>query len=97
MLLGAYRANAWLTAVATLGLIAAVVYALILVQKTFHGENTHAWRLHDSSVRELATLGAMVAISIWLGLYPQPVLDAAIPAVNSLQTLADGQLKANAK
>lgn len=97
VLLGAYRANAWLTAVATLGLIAAVVYALILVQKTFHGENTHAWRLHDSSVRELATLGAMVAVSIWLGLYPQPVLDAAIPAVNNLQTLADGQFKANAK
>jgi NADH-quinone oxidoreductase subunit M len=49
VLLGAYRANAWLTAVATLGLIAAVVYALILVQKTFHGENTHTWRLRDSS------------------------------------------------
>jgi NADH-quinone oxidoreductase subunit M len=97
VLLGAYRASTGLTAVATMGLIAAVVYALILVQKTFHGENTHAWRLHDSSVRETATLGAMVAVSIWLGLYPQPVLDAATSAVNSLQTLASNQLKASAK
>lgn len=93
VLLGAYRANPGLTAVATLGLIAAVAYALILVQKTFHGENTHAWRLRDSSIRETATLGAMVAVSLWLGLYPQPVLDAATPAVNSLQTFASGHAK----
>ena len=97
VLLGAYRASAALTAVATLGLIAAVVYALILVQKTFHGENTHVWRLPDSSIRETATLGALVAVSVWLGLYPQPVLDAATSAVSSLQTLTSSQLKASAK
>lgn len=93
VLLGAYRASTGLTAVATLGLIAAVVYALILVQKTFHGENTHTWRLRDASIRETTTLGAMVAVSVWLGLYPQPVLDAATPAVSSLQTLASGNAK----
>jgi hypothetical protein len=32
----------------------------------------------------------MVAVSVWLGLYPQPVLNAATPAVNILQTLASG-------
>ena len=87
VLLGAYRASTGLTAVATMGLIAAVVYALILVQKTFHGENTHAWRLRDSSIRETMTLGAMVAVSIWLGLYPQPVLDAAAPAVRNVREI----------
>lgn len=93
VLLGAYRASTGLTAVATLGLIAAVIYALILVQKTFHGENTHAWHLRDSSIRETATLGAMVAVSVWLGLYPQPVLNAATPAVSSLQILSSGNAK----
>lgn len=97
VLLGSYRANVALTAVATAGLIAAVVYALILVQKTFHGENTQAWRLHDSSARETAILGAMIVVTLWLGLYPQPVLDAATPAINSLQTIASTQSKAAEK
>ena len=84
VLLGSYRVSAVMTAVATLGFVVAVVYALLLVQKTFHGDNLHGWRLRDSSGREIAILGAMVAVSIWLGVFPQPVFDMGAPAVNGL-------------
>jgi len=90
VLLGSYRVQTTITVVAALGLITAVVYALVLVQKTFHGENRQGWRLADASAREMTTLCAMIAINVWLGLYPQPVLDAAAPAVNALQTIAAG-------
>ncbi len=85
VLAGAFRVDAPLTAIAAAGLITAVIYALVLVQRTFHGENRHGWQLADCSSRETATLGAMIAISIWLGIYPQPVFDAAAPALHALQ------------
>jgi NADH-quinone oxidoreductase subunit M len=87
VLLGSYRVNVPWTVIAALGLVTAVVYALILVQKTFHGENTQGWRLADCSARETASLGAMVAITVWLGLYPQPVLDTARASMSALQSL----------
>ncbi len=91
VLLGSYRANTGLTVLAALGLVTAVIYALILVQKTFHGENREGWRLPDISTRELATLFAMVVVAVWLGLYPHSVLVEATPAVHGLQRLVASQ------
>jgi NADH-quinone oxidoreductase subunit M len=87
VLLGSYRVNVALTVIAALGLIVAVVYALSLVQRTFHGPNVHRWQLTDTSPRELAILAALVAIIVWLGLYPQPVFEIATPAMRNLQAL----------
>ncbi|HET8610978.1 MAG TPA: NADH-quinone oxidoreductase subunit M [Burkholderiales bacterium] len=97
VLLGSFRVSLVLTVIAALGLITAVVYALALVQRTFHGDNRHRWRLPDASARELATLGAMVVVLVWLGLYPQPVLDVATRATNGLQSIVVGQHMADAK
>ena len=97
ILLGSYRISIGLTVAATLGFVGSVVYALALVQKTFHGENTHGWRLPDLSVREMTTLCAMAAVTVWLGLYPQPVLDAAAPALNGLRDIAAGQYQGDAE
>jgi NADH-quinone oxidoreductase subunit M len=88
VLLGAWRVSVSLTVIATLGFVAAVVYALALVQRTFQGDNTRRWHLADTSAREMAELGVMVVIAVWLGLYPQPVLDVAAPAVGAMQRLA---------
>lgn len=97
VLLGSYRVSIATTVAAALGLVGSVAYALVLVQKTFHGENTHGWRIADLSAREMAALGAMAAVTVWLGLYPQPVLDAAGPALNGLRDIAAGQYQMDAE
>ncbi|HEX5463514.1 MAG TPA: proton-conducting transporter membrane subunit, partial [Burkholderiales bacterium] len=97
VLLGSFRVSIVLTVIATLGLVTAVIYALALVQRTFHGDNRHRWRLPDASARELATLGAMVVVLVWLGLYPRPVLDVATRATSGLQSLVVGQRMADAQ
>jgi NADH-quinone oxidoreductase subunit M len=97
ILMGLYRASSVLASVAAVAFVASVVYALALVQKTFHGENTHDWRIPDLSVREMTTLGAMAAVTVWLGLYPQPVLDAAAPAINGLRDIAASQYQTDAE
>lgn len=71
VLLGAYRANVSLTAVATLGIIAATLYGLKISSQVFQGPNRHNWSLPDLFPREWVIVGCMMTGLLWLGLYPQ--------------------------
>ena len=84
VLLGAYRVSVPLTVVAAAGLVTAAIYALVLVQKAFHGPNRGHWVLADLAPREMSALAAMVAIIVWFGLYPPPVLDATALAYRDI-------------
>jgi NADH-quinone oxidoreductase subunit M len=81
ILTGAFKVNVWLTCIASAGLIAATIYSLRIVQKVFFGTNTSGVRLKDLSVRESCIMGVMVIAILWLGLFPQPVIDTAKPAI----------------
>jgi NADH-quinone oxidoreductase subunit M len=87
VLLGTYRVNTLITTLAALGLITGTVYALWMIQRTFHGLNEVGWKLPDVSAREMAMMAAMVAAIVWLGLYPQPVLDTAASSLTHLQRI----------
>ena len=62
--------------------MAATVYSLRIVQKIFLGKNTNEQVLTDMSFREMLIALPMVAAILWLGLYPQPVLDRAKPSLD---------------
>lgn len=85
VLLGSYRINVAITAVASLGILASTFYALQMVQRAFQGPNIRAWRLPDLSPREGIMVAAMIAGLLWLGLYPQPVLHTFAPVIDRLQ------------
>jgi NADH-quinone oxidoreductase subunit M len=85
VLVGAYQANVSLAVLATLGFIVSTVYSLWMIQRTFHGPNVHDWKLPDLSVRETAILAVLVVLILGLGLFPQPVIDTARPALQSIQ------------
>jgi len=85
VLLGVYRANVAIAVLATLGFIASTVYALWMMQRVFLGSNRLGWQLPDSTPRERGIMAAMIAVIVWLGLYPQTVLTSASPALQALQ------------
>jgi NADH-quinone oxidoreductase subunit M len=85
VLVGTFRASPAVASVAALGLVAASVYALWLVQQVFHGPRAEA-RLVDVSPREAAVLATLVAGLVWLGVRPQPILERARPALEVVQT-----------
>jgi NADH-quinone oxidoreductase subunit M len=89
VLVGAFQVSTVLTIVATVGLVLATLYALRLVQRTVHGPNTGGWHLPDLTVRDMAIMAILIASLVWLGLFPQPVLDTADPVLRSLQYLAE--------
>jgi NADH-quinone oxidoreductase subunit M len=85
VLMGAYKISIALTAVATLGILAATFYGLRMMQRAFFGENTNRLQLTDLTPREGLMTAAMILGLLWLGFYPQPVINTFAPAMNNLQ------------
>jgi NADH-quinone oxidoreductase subunit M len=90
VLSGAFQVRVWITVVATVGLVVATIYALLLVQKVFHGQNTGAWVIRDLTPREVGVLVVLTVGLVWLGLAPSGVLHAAAPALEGLRGLTAG-------
>jgi NADH-quinone oxidoreductase subunit M len=89
VLVGSFRVNALLAVVATLGLVTATVYALSLIQRTFHGPHTEGRGLPDLTTRDMAAMAVMIAALMWLGLYPQAFLKTAAPVLHDLQQVVE--------
>jgi len=73
-LVGAYKASIGMTVLASLGLIFASVYSLRIMQKVFYGPQQKEWNMPDFNFREMVVMGSLVAVILWLGFYPMPVL-----------------------
>jgi NADH-quinone oxidoreductase subunit M len=69
--------------VAGLGVILGAVYTLNMVQKAAYGETTPMLNTKDITANEYAGLAIVIALIIFLGIYPKPLLDmtAGIAAV----------------
>lgn len=74
-LLGAWKSNAVLTVFATIGLVVATAYSLRIMQKIFYGPYVSEHTLADLSLREKVILIPLVLVIVWLGVFPQPVLN----------------------
>jgi NADH-quinone oxidoreductase subunit M len=88
VLLGAFREHPALVVAAALGLVAAAAYALIMVQRAFHGDNVEGWKMRDFDARENVLMIALAAGIVGFGLFPQPLLATAAMALARLQRLA---------
>jgi NADH-quinone oxidoreductase subunit M len=81
-LLGAFVWDRPYAIVATFGVILAAVYALWAFQRAFTGKpSAENVGMKDVSLRELVVVVPLLAASLFLGLYPKPVLDRIQPAV----------------
>jgi NADH-quinone oxidoreductase subunit M len=72
ILVGTFQRSPWLAAVATSGIIFAAVYLLWMYQRVIFGEVTHEANrgLRDLTTREWAVLVPVVALIVWIGVYP---------------------------
>jgi NADH-quinone oxidoreductase subunit M len=85
ILIGAFKTNILMSCFASLGLIAATIYSLRIVQKVFFGNKNREWEMTDLTTREKIVSASLVIVIVWLGLFPQPVFNIAKPAL--LKTL----------
>jgi NADH-quinone oxidoreductase subunit M len=87
VLLGVWPVSRGVAALAAVGVLAATLYGVRLVQRAFHGPNVHDWRFRDLVPREGIAIALMAATLLWLGLYPQPVIQTFEPAMERLEQM----------
>ncbi|MCX7620585.1 MAG: NADH-quinone oxidoreductase subunit M [Acidimicrobiales bacterium] len=82
VLAGTFIAHRWWAVVAAIGVIIAALYLLWAYQRAFHGEPDEANRtVPDLDWGEKLVIAPLVALIVFLGVYPKPVLDRIEPAV----------------
>ncbi|MGX2996653.1 NADH-quinone oxidoreductase subunit M [Streptomyces sp. JNUCC 64] len=78
--------------VATLGIVLAALYVLVLYQRTMTGPvKPEVATMPDLKVRELVVITPLIALLIFLGVFPKPLTDIVNPAVQ--HTMSDVQKK----
>jgi len=87
ILVGTYKVEPVVAIVSSSGLILAAVYSLFLMQKAFHGPAKSEEKLADLNGRELSTMLSLMAILLFLGLYPQPILDLSRAPMAAVQKI----------
>jgi NADH-quinone oxidoreductase subunit M len=83
VLIGVFSTDRVIAVLAALGLVAAAVYALALVQRTVHGppQATQTTGPADLALHEGLVLAVLAVGVLALGLHPQPLLDLAVPSM----------------
>ena len=83
VLAGTFSRYTWVGVIATLGIVLAALYILLMYQRTMTGPTPDVVRekVHDLSRREILAIAPLLVVIIGLGFYPQPVLDVINPAV----------------
>ena len=83
VLLGTFARHPAYGIVATAGIILAALYILLLVQRTLHGPPGErvARGFRELHAREAWAVAPLIAMILFLGVYPKPVLDVINPAV----------------
>jgi NADH-quinone oxidoreductase subunit M len=90
ILLGSFLTARWWAVVAATGVILAALYLLWAYQRVFHGEPDEANKgFGELRLREGLVMAPLIALIVFLGIYPKPVLDRIEPAVNRLVVHVD--------
>jgi NADH-quinone oxidoreductase subunit M len=83
VLLGTFARHPVYAVIGTAGIILSALYILLLVQRIVHGppSGLATLGLRDLRGREVWALAPLLALILFLGVYPKPVLDMVNPAV----------------
>jgi NADH-quinone oxidoreductase subunit M len=90
---GVFKSSILFACLASAGLIAGTIYALRIMQKVFYGKQNSGLKMKDLSLRESIVLGAMVIVIVYLGLFPQSVINTAKPSVLKTLNIKEQSLK----
>ena len=86
ILVGAFKANSWVAALAATGVILGAVYMLYLYRRVIFGKLTkeHLLKIKDLSPREMMVFAPLTILIFWMGIYPSSFLDIMHVSVNNL-------------
>jgi len=86
VILAAFKADFWIAFLAATTLVLAAAYSLWLVKRVVFGEvaNERVAGLTDLNAREFGVLGALAIAVLWLGLWPEPLIEMMSASLDGL-------------
>jgi NADH-quinone oxidoreductase subunit M len=86
VLRGAFEANVYWGALATIGIILGAAYMLWLYQRVFFGDVTNDKNkaLPDLNAREAWQFAPLIILIFWIGIYPKPLLSYINPQTEAV-------------
>ncbi|MEU9119666.1 NADH-quinone oxidoreductase subunit M [Streptomyces sp. NPDC048506] len=90
VLVGTFSRYPVIAVIATFGIVLAALYVLVLYQRTMTGPvKAEVKGMPDLRVRELVVVAPLIALLIFLGVYPKPLTDIVNPAVEHTLSVVD--------
>ncbi|MFI9077626.1 NADH-quinone oxidoreductase subunit M [Streptomyces sioyaensis] len=90
VLVGTFSRYPVIGIIATLGIVLAALYVLVLYQRTMTGPvKSQVTGMPDLRVREMVVVAPLIALLLFLGVYPKPLTDLVNPAVDHTLSVVD--------
>jgi NADH-quinone oxidoreductase subunit M len=98
-LLGTFSVNSWVTLFASTGVILSAAYALYLYRRVVFGvlDKESLKSILDIGPREIVILAPLVALTIFYGFHPSPILNGSAASVSALVKTHEVALAASSK
>jgi NADH-quinone oxidoreductase subunit M len=84
VLAGTFWVHPWLTGIATFVLVVSTIYATWIIYQVFYGPVKQQWDIRDLRFGEVLNLSVMITAILWLGIFPQTVLNTAKGALERI-------------
>jgi NADH-quinone oxidoreductase subunit M len=83
VLVGAFQVNTWVALLAASGMVLGAAYMLYLYRRIFFGKMTKEdlMAILDLNWREKMVFAPLVALVLWMGIYPSSFIDVMAPSV----------------
>ncbi|MER6049350.1 NADH-quinone oxidoreductase subunit M [Streptomyces sp. NPDC001793] len=92
VLVGTFSRYPVIGIIGTVGIVLAALYVLVLYQRTMTGPvRAEVTGMPDLRARELVVVAPLIALLIFLGVYPKPLTDIVNPAVRHTMSVVDKQ------
>ncbi|GAA2675911.1 NADH-quinone oxidoreductase subunit M [Streptomyces lunalinharesii] len=90
VLVGTFSRYPVIGIIATVGIVLAALYVLVLYQRTMTGPvKAEVSKMPDLRARELVVVAPLIALLLFLGVYPKPLTDIVNPAVQHTLSVVD--------
>ncbi|MEU6115503.1 NADH-quinone oxidoreductase subunit M [Streptomyces sp. NPDC047117] len=92
VLVGTFSRYPVIGIIATVGIVLAALYVLVLYQRTMTGPvKAEVRAMPDLKARELVVVAPLIALLLFLGVYPKPLTNLVNPAVDHTLSVVDQQ------
>ena len=86
VIVGAFQVNTWLALLMASGMVLGAAYMLVLYRRVIFGKlsKDDLLAMKDMNLREKLVFAPLLVLTLWMGIYPMPVLDVMSASVENL-------------